>query len=101
MPLKVVVWGTGNVGLHSLRALIRHPNLELVGLHANAEAKQGKDAGELAGLDVVTGVQATNDVDALMALKPDCCVYMANGELRAGFSRRTRSSAISITSTGA
>ena len=62
---------------------IRHPKLELVGLHANAEAKQGKDAGELAGLDVATGVKATNDVDALIALAPDCCVYMANGELRA------------------
>ena len=83
MSHRVIQWGTGNVGFHSLRALIRHPKLELVGLHANSEAKRGKDAGELAGLDVVTGVQATNDVDALIALKPDCCVYMANGELRA------------------
>ena len=80
---RVIQWGTGNVGLQSLRALIRNPNLELVGLHANAKAKQGKDAGELAGLEEATGVAATNDVDALMALKPDCCVYMANGELRA------------------
>lgn len=80
---RVIQWGTGNVGLQSLRSLIRHPKLELVGLHANADAKQGKDAGELAGLDVVTGVKATNDVDALIALAPDCCVYMANGELRA------------------
>jgi hypothetical protein len=82
MTFRVIQWGTGNVGFHSLRHLIRHPDLELVGLHAHSEAKQGKDAGEIAGLDEKTGIIATNDVDALIALKPDAVVYTANGELR-------------------
>lgn len=82
MNHRVVQWGTGNVGFHSLRHLIRHPELELVGLHAHSAAKLGKDAGEIAGLGVTTGVLATNDVDALIALGPDCVVYTANGELR-------------------
>ena len=82
MSHRVIQWGTGNVGFHSLRHLIRHPGLELVGVHAHAEEKRGKDAGQLAGLELTTGVRATNDVDALIALRPDCVVYTANGELR-------------------
>ena len=82
MTHRVIQWGTGNVGRHSLRHLIAHPDLELVGLHAHSEAKQGKDAAEIAGLSTPTGVVATNDVDSLLALQPDAVVYTANGELR-------------------
>lgn len=82
MVYRVVHWGTGNVGYHSLRATLRNPHLELVGLHAHSDTKKGKDAGDIAGLDVTTGVIATDDVDALLALKPDAVVYSANGELR-------------------
>lgn len=84
MTYRVVNWGTGNVGYHALRATLRNPHLELVGLHAHSAAKQGRDAGELAGLDITAGVQATNDVDALLALEPDVVIYTANGELRPG-----------------
>ena len=79
---RVVQWGTGNVGFHSLRHLIRHPDFDLVGVHAHSEAKQGKDAGALVGLSETTGVIATNDVDALLALEPDVVVYTVKGETR-------------------
>ncbi len=82
MAHRVVQWGTGNVGRHSLRHLIEHPDLELVGLHAHSEAKLGRDAADIAGLSGTTGILATNDVDALLALRPDAVVYTANGELR-------------------
>ena len=36
--------------------------------------RPGSDAGELAGIEPL-GVKATNDVDALLALKPDAVVY--------------------------
>ena len=71
MSHRVIQWGTGNVGYHSLRHILRHPDLELVGLHAYSAAKQGVDAGTIAGLDIETGVLGTNDVDALLALRPD------------------------------
>lgn len=82
MSHRVIQWGTGNVGFHSLRYLIRHPELELVGVHAHSPAKRGKDAGELAGLPERTGVIATNDVDALLAQEPDVVVYTVKGETR-------------------
>lgn len=79
---RVIQWGTGNVGYHSLRHLILHPDFELVGLHAHSESKIGRDAADIAGLPDKTGILATNDVDALIALRPDAVVYTANGELR-------------------
>lgn len=79
---RVVQFSTGNVGRHSLRALIGRPDLELVGVHAANPDKIGRDAAELCGLSKPTGVVATHDIDALIALAPDCVVYTALGETR-------------------
>ena len=73
-PYRVVQWTTGNVGKSSVEAIAKNPNYELVGLYAWSKDKAGTDAGELAGIGPL-GVQATNDVDALLALKPDAVVY--------------------------
>jgi hypothetical protein len=74
MALSVVQWTTGNVGRRSARAVVAHPDLELVGCYAWSTHKVGRDVGELCGIDAV-GVTATDDVDRLLALKPDCVVY--------------------------
>lgn len=73
--LRVVQWAPGNVGSSSLRAIIRHPKMELVGVYVYSPEKEGKDAGELCGLDPV-GVMATRNIDDIIALKPDCVLYM-------------------------
>jgi 2,4-diaminopentanoate dehydrogenase len=73
-PYRVVQWTTGNVGKSSVEAIARNPNYELVGCYAWSEDKNGVDVGELVGIEPL-GVTATNDVDALLALKPDCVVY--------------------------
>ena len=82
MPFRVLQWSTGNAGRNALRGIVRHPDLELVGVHAHAKEKVGRDAADLAGLDEPTGVIATDDADALLALAPDCVCYMAQGETR-------------------
>lgn len=81
-PLRVIQWSTGNAGRLALRGIVRHPDLELVGVHAHDPAKLGRDAAELCGLDAPTGVTATDDVDALLALGADCVCYTAQGETR-------------------
>ncbi len=73
-PLRVVQWTTGNVGQRSVMAIMSNPDLELIGCYAWGADKVGRDVGELCGIDPI-GVTATNDVDALLALKPDCVVY--------------------------
>jgi len=74
MTLRVVQWTTGNVGKQSVTAIARNPGLELVGCYAWSSDKVGRDVGELCGLDPL-GVVATDDVDALLALRADCVVY--------------------------
>jgi hypothetical protein len=73
-PHRVVQWTTGNVGKSSVAAITANPTLELVGCYAWSKDKAGRDVGELCGIEPI-GVQATNDVDALLALKPDAVVY--------------------------
>jgi 4-hydroxy-tetrahydrodipicolinate reductase len=84
MPYRVVQWATGNVGRHALPGIDAHPELELVGLFVSNPDKVGKDAGALAGLDRTLGVSASNDVDALLALRPDCIVHTAMADDRLG-----------------
>jgi hypothetical protein len=74
MTQRVVQWTTGNVGKRSVRAIVSNPELELVGCYAWSGDKVGRDVGELCGIERI-GVAATNDIDALLALRPDCVVY--------------------------
>src|SRR5258708_31945815 len=78
---RVVVWSTGGIGSIAIRAIRQRPNLDLVGVWVHSPEKDGKDAGDLANGDPI-GLAATNDADALIALKPDCVVYAASGPER-------------------
>jgi hypothetical protein len=73
--LRVIQWTTGNVGRRALRAILRNPGLELVGVYAHSPEKVGEDASDLCGHDRPSGVAATNDAGALIALAPDACSY--------------------------
>lgn len=77
MAYDVVQWTTGNVGRRSVRAIVANPNLRLVGCYAWSPGKVGRDVAELCGLDEPTGIVATDHVDALLALRPDCVSYNA------------------------
>ena len=82
MAIRVAHIGTGNAGRIALNHLISDPRFELTGVWVSSDAKVGRDAGELAGLETSTGITATNDLDALLATKPDCAVYCAMGDNR-------------------
>jgi 2,4-diaminopentanoate dehydrogenase len=74
-PLRVIQWTTGNIGSRSLHAILARPDLELAGVYAHGADKAGRDAADLCGWPEPTGVLATGDIDALIALKPDACCY--------------------------
>jgi hypothetical protein len=82
MAIRVALIGTGNCGSLALRQLVTDARFDLTGVWVSSEAKVGKDAGDLAGLDVATGVLAVNDLDAIVAADPDCVVYCAMGDVR-------------------
>lgn len=74
--LRIVQWTSGSVARRCVPAIVDHPDLELVGLYAWSKDKVGRDAGELCGMAPL-GIRATDDIDALLALKPDCVCYNA------------------------
>ena len=83
--VRVVVWGTGNVGQPAIRAIVADPALELAGVVVSDPAKEGRDAAELSGLDGRTGVLATRDAEALLGQAgegPLAVVYTATGDTR-------------------
>ena len=52
---SVVQWSVGGVGRQSLRALVRSPEFELLGVYSHSASRVGRDAGDLAGLDIEDG----------------------------------------------
>jgi 2,4-diaminopentanoate dehydrogenase len=71
---RVIQWATGVVGQAALRHFIENPAIELVGVCVTNPEKAGKDAGDLVGMPA-TGVIATTDAEALIALDADCVLF--------------------------
>jgi 2,4-diaminopentanoate dehydrogenase len=74
-PLRIVQWTTGNVARQTVRAILARDDLELVGAFAHSASKAGRDIADLCNLSTPTGITATRDVAALLALGADCVVY--------------------------
>ena len=75
---RVVQWSAGRMGKKSIRGVVDHPDLDLVGLYVYSEEKEGVDAGVLAGIEPL-GITATRDIEKVVALAPDCVLYMQEG----------------------
>jgi 4-hydroxy-tetrahydrodipicolinate reductase len=73
-PLRVFQVASGNVGTEMIKRIVRHPDLELVGLHCYSPEKRGHDAGEIAGVEPI-GVTATVTVDEIIAAQPHCLTF--------------------------
>lgn len=78
MAIRVVQWATGAVGRAALTELIENPDFELVGVLVYDPAKEGQDAGALCGLPPTTGVLATSNKEAIVALGADVVIHTAS-----------------------
>ena len=76
---RVVHCGTGATGRFGIPGVVHHPDLDLVGHLVFDPAKEGKDAGEFCSPGPDLGITATQDIDALIALKPDCLCFFGDG----------------------
>jgi hypothetical protein len=72
--LRIVLWTIGVVGKSAVPTIIDHPAMSLVGCYTYSDEKAGIDVGVLCGMPLI-GIKATRDVDAILALKPDCVLY--------------------------
>jgi hypothetical protein len=76
---RVAQWATGVTGSAALRAVIDHPQYDLVAVRVYSDEKVGKDAGDICGRQK-TGVLATRNIEDVIAAKPDCVLYMPHSD---------------------
>lgn len=71
--MRVLMYGLGSVGSTMARMLLQR-GATIVGAVVASESKNGRDVGELLGLDAPLGAVAHTDADAALALQPDLVV---------------------------
>lgn len=74
MAIRTAVCGTGDVGHYVLRGVLSRPDLDLVGVRVFNDAKAGRDAGELIGVQPC-GVAATTSTGELLPAAPACVIH--------------------------
>lgn len=73
MGYRVVQWRSGSAEAVVARAIMDHPDLELVGV-----LTEGPEQPDAVGDDDTPGVPTVPDLDTLLALVPDCILYSGN-----------------------
>lgn len=72
--LRVIQWATGSIGQIAIRHMAENPAFDIVGCYVTSADKEGRDAGEIAGISPL-GITATRDAEALIRLDADCVNY--------------------------
>ena len=75
MAIAIVQWTTGNVGQAVGPRRRRPPRARAGRLLRLVATTRSASTSASSAASMTVGVAATNDVDALLALKPDCVVY--------------------------
>jgi hypothetical protein len=71
---RVIQWATGSIGQIAIRHFADTPDFDLVGVLVTSDAKNGKDAGELAGIPPL-GVAATTSEQDILGIEADAVNY--------------------------
>src|ERR1700761_3514040 len=72
--LRVVQWATGGVGKAAIQCVLNHPQLDLAGCWGQSADKNGRDVGDILGIESV-GVPPTSSIRLVLALDADCVMY--------------------------
>src|SRR5262249_30449555 len=65
-PLNCVIWGTGKMGVECTRAALARGDLRPVAAIVTDPNKDGRDLGEICGLDRPLGAIASTDVEGVL-----------------------------------
>jgi len=83
MPIRVVQFGLGPIGMAVVRRVAARKDLKLVGAVDVDPAKVGRDLGELAEVGRKLGVKVSADADAVLkSSKPDVVLHTTGSSLR-------------------
>lgn len=74
--MRVVVCYTGGVGKQVIRLLAGDPGFEIAGVLTHDPDKDGRDAGEIAGIGPI-GIAATRDAGSLTSLRADAALWLS------------------------
>lgn len=69
-PYRIIIWGPGVMGAALMRQIATRPEFKIVGVLCYSPDKNGRDAGEIAGIGPI-GVKATTDKESIYRLKAD------------------------------
>jgi len=72
---RMIQYGAGATGKFALRSILTHPHLQLVGVGVHSSRNEGRDAGTICRMPD-TGILATTDASALLAMEADCVSFM-------------------------
>jgi hypothetical protein len=98
--MRVAQCYTGGVGKRVINLLTDHPELTLAAVLVHDQAKDGVDAGLLAGAGPI-GVRATTKIDDIIEAAPDCAIWAGTGWLPEELSRLLRAGINVYTALGA
>lgn len=69
--IKVIIWGVGAMGSGMAKMALGKPGMEVVGAIASRPEKDGRDLGNVLGIDVSTGVKVYRDADKVLKTPAD------------------------------
>jgi len=75
---RIIMWGPGEVGGSVTRAMLQRPEFKIVGAKVFSPHKDGKDLGELVGVEPI-GLTATASKEDILNLDADCVVVTPTG----------------------
>lgn len=89
-PLNCVIWGTGKMGVECTRAALARGDLRPVAAIVTDPNKDGRDLGEICGLDRPLGAIASTDVDGVLARSDVDVVFLCGFAYTAGVAEMMR-----------
>ncbi|MBN2225253.1 MAG: NADP-binding protein [Deltaproteobacteria bacterium] len=75
-PVKVVVWGTGQMGTGIIKLVLQKTGMDLVGVISARKEREGMDVSGIIGRDKPIGLTVSADAGKLLAaVKPDVVLH--------------------------
>lgn len=81
--VKVVVWGTGQMGSGAIELILKKEGMELVGVISKRAEREGTDVGEILGMGKSLGIKVSSDPGELLKRSsPDVVVHCTTSTVK-------------------
>ena len=77
--IRIAVYGLGQIGLETVKAILSRPALQLVGAIDHDPAKQQRDVADLSGLKRPSGVRVSDRADDVLGVSRPDVVILTTG----------------------